>query len=127
MYGLSECKRALCMAPSRLRHKPEAVGRPIPGTQGRRAAVTPVAGQMRLMNSDAIGRTLDYPIMNGYIGLITITPSQAGGFEAVRLPEMSDGPHFWYAVQWFMFTGIAVAGIVVFIRGDLKDRRKAGV
>ena len=95
--------------------------------QGRRAAVTPVAGQMRLINSDAIGRTLDYPIMNGYIGLITITPSQAGGFEAVRLPEISDGPHFWYAVQWFLFTVIAVAGIVVFIRGDLKDRRKAGV
>ena len=45
----------------------------------------------------------------------------------VRLPEISDGPHFWYAVQWFLFTGIAVAGIVVFIRGDLKDRRKAGV
>ena len=95
--------------------------------QGRRAAVTPVAGQMRLINSDAIGRTLDYPIMNGYIGLISSTPGQPGGFEPVRVPEISDGPHFWYAVQWFLFTVIAVAGIVVFIRGDLKDRRKAGV
>jgi cytochrome oxidase assembly protein ShyY1 len=95
--------------------------------QGRRAAVTPVRGQMRLINSDAIGATLDYPVLNGYIGLISSDPAQAGGFQAVRLPEISDGPHFWYAVQWFLFTGIAVAGIVVFIRGDLKDRRKAGV
>jgi cytochrome oxidase assembly protein ShyY1 len=95
--------------------------------QGRRAAVTPVGGQMRLINSDAIGATLGYPVMNGYIGLISSTPEQAGGFEAIRLPEISDGPHFWYAVQWFLFTGIAVAGIVVFIRGDLKDRKKAGV
>lgn len=95
--------------------------------QGRRAAVTPVGGQMRLINSDAIGATLGYPVMNGYIGLITSIPEQAGGFEPIRLPEISDGPHFWYAVQWFLFTGIAVAGIVVFIRGDLKDRKKAGV
>jgi cytochrome oxidase assembly protein ShyY1 len=95
--------------------------------QGRRAAVTPVGGQMRLINSDAIGATLGYPVMNGYIGLITSSPEQPGGFEAIRLPEISDGPHFWYAVQWFLFTGIAVAGIVVFIRGDLKDRKKAGV
>jgi cytochrome oxidase assembly protein ShyY1 len=95
--------------------------------QGRRAAVTPVGGQMRLINSDAIGATLGYPVLNGYIGLITSTPEQTGGFEAIRLPEISDGPHFWYAVQWFLFTGIAVAGIVVFIRGDLKDRKKAGV
>jgi len=95
--------------------------------QGRRAAVTPVGGQMRLINSDAIGAALGYPVLNGYIGLITSTPEQAGGFEAIRLPEISDGPHFWYAVQWFLFTGIAVAGIVVFIRGDLKDRKKAGV
>jgi cytochrome oxidase assembly protein ShyY1 len=95
--------------------------------QGRRAAVTPVGGQMRLINSDAIGATLGYPVLNGYIGLITSTPEQTGGFEAIRLPEISDGPHFWYAVQWFLFTGIAVAGIVVFIRADLKDRKKAGV
>jgi cytochrome oxidase assembly protein ShyY1 len=95
--------------------------------QGRRAAITPVAGQMRLINSDAIAPTLGYPILNGYIGLITSTPEQAGDFEPVRLPEISEGPHFWYAVQWFLFTGIAVAGIVVFIRGDVRDRRKVGV
>jgi cytochrome oxidase assembly protein ShyY1 len=91
---------------------------------GRRAAVTPVNGQMRLINSDAIAPTLPYPIANGYIGLLTITPAQDGGFEPIALPEISDGPHFWYAVQWFMFTGIGIAGIIVFIRGDLRDRRE---
>jgi flagellar biosynthesis/type III secretory pathway M-ring protein FliF/YscJ len=42
----------------------------------------------------------------------------------VLVPELSDGPHFWYAVQWFMFTGIGVLGVVVFIRGDLRARRE---
>jgi cytochrome oxidase assembly protein ShyY1 len=27
-------------------------------------------------------------------------------------------------VQWFMFTAVAVAGIVVFIRSDLRARRE---
>ena len=28
-------------------------------------------------------------------------------------------------MQWFMFAGIGVLGIVVFIRSDLRDRRAA--
>ena len=92
--------------------------------KGRRGATTPVANQMRLINSDAIAATLPYPIASGYIGLLTIEPEQPGGFQPIPLPELSEGPHFWYAVQWFMFTAIAAAGIVVFIRSDLRARRE---
>jgi cytochrome oxidase assembly protein ShyY1 len=92
--------------------------------QGRRAAITPVDNQMRLINSGAIASTLPYPISSGYISLLTVEPEQQGGFQPIRLPELSEGPHFWYAVQWFMFTAIAIAGIVVFVRGDLRARRE---
>jgi cytochrome oxidase assembly protein ShyY1 len=92
--------------------------------RGRRAATTPVNNQMRLINSDAIAATLPYPVSPGYIGLLTVQPEQQGGFQPVKLPELSEGPHFWYAVQWFMFTAVGVAGIVVFIRGDLRARRE---
>ena len=91
--------------------------------RGRGAAIRPVDGQMRLISSTAIAKTLPYPVVNGYIGLLTVDPPQSGGFEPVELPEISDGPHFWYAVQWFMFTGIGLAGVVVFIRGVLRARR----
>ena len=91
---------------------------------GRRAATTPVDGQMRLINSDAIAPVLGYSLLNGYVGLLEVTPPQSGGFEPVELPEISEGPHFWYAMQWFGFTAVAVAGIVVFIRGDLRARRQ---
>ena len=91
---------------------------------GRRAATTPVDGQMRLINSDAIAPVLGYPLLNGYIGLIEVAPPQSGGFEAVQLPEISEGPHFWYAMQWVAFTAVGVGGIVVFIRGDLRARRE---
>jgi cytochrome oxidase assembly protein ShyY1 len=42
----------------------------------------------------------------------------------IELPEINEGPHFWYALQWFGFTGVALAGIVVFIRADLRARRE---
>jgi cytochrome oxidase assembly protein ShyY1 len=92
--------------------------------QGRRAATTPVDGQLRLINSDAIGAALGYPLLNGYLGLLEVTPPQSGGFVPVELPEINEGPHFWYALQWFGFTGVGIAGIVVFIRADLRARRE---
>ena len=91
--------------------------------EGRRSARVPVNGSMRLIDSAAIAPTLPYPVADGYIGLLTVDPPQTGGFAPIQLPEISDGPHFWYAVQWFMFAGIGAAGVVVFIRGDLRERR----
>ena len=92
--------------------------------QGRRAATTPVDDQLRLINSDAIGAALGYSLLNGYIGLLEVAPPQPGGLVPVELPEINEGPHFWYAMQWFGFTAVALAGIVVFIRADLRARRE---
>jgi cytochrome oxidase assembly protein ShyY1 len=85
----------------------------------------PSAGQVRLVNSNALSAVLPYPVANGYISALSIDPPQSGSFQPVALPEISEGPHFWYAVQWFMFAGLGLAGIVVFIRGDLRERAKA--
>ena len=93
--------------------------------QGRRAAVTPVDGQVRLINSDAIGAALGEPVRNGYIGLITVTPAAVRRVRCRSSCRRSTrDPHFWYAVQWFGFAAIAAAGIVVFIRSDLRARRE---
>lgn len=91
--------------------------------KGRAAARRPVNGSVRLIDSRSVAATLPYPVAEGYIGLISVDPTQSGDFQPIALPEISDGPHFWYAVQWFMFTGIGVLGVVVFIRGDLRQRR----
>lgn len=92
---------------------------------GKPAAVDPVNGQVRLVNAPAIARTLPYPVLDGYVSLTESTPAQQGGFVPLALPELTEGPHFWYAVQWFLFTVIGVVGLVVFIRGDLVERRRA--
>lgn len=91
--------------------------------EGGPGATAPTDGQIRLINSHALAPALPYPIADGYIGAITMDPPQQGDFTVIELPELSEGPHFWYAVQWFMFAGIGITGIVVFIRGDLRERR----
>ena len=91
--------------------------------EGRASARTPVNGAIRLVDSQSIAATLPYPVVDGYVGLLSVDPPQTGGFQPVALPEISDGPHFWYAVQWFMFTGIGLLGVFVFIRGDIRERR----
>ena len=93
--------------------------------EGRRSAVTPANGSVRYINSDALATALPYPVVNGYIGALSVDPPQSGGFQPATPPELSDGPHFWYAVQWFLFAALAVLGIFVFIRGDLRARRAA--
>ncbi len=95
--------------------------------KGRRGAIMPANGSVRYINSDALATALPYPVLNGYIGLLSVNPPQAGGFVPAATPELSDGPHFWYALQWFLFTGLAVLGIVVFIRGDLRERREGQI
>jgi cytochrome oxidase assembly protein ShyY1 len=43
----------------------------------------------------------------------------------IRLPppEPSEGPHLAYAVQWFLFAGLALSGYVVLARREEADRR----
>ena len=92
--------------------------------QGRRAATTPVGNQMRLINSDAIAgdTALSDPVR---IHRRADGSARAGRWlQPIQLPDLSEGPHFWYAVQWFMFTAVGVAGIVVFIRADLRALRE---
>jgi cytochrome oxidase assembly protein ShyY1 len=91
---------------------------------GSAEAITPALSAVRLINAPAIGTWLGTDVVDGYIGLLEVTPAQDGPFLPVATPTLDEGPHFWYAVQWFMFTGIAVTGLVVFIRGDIVARRK---
>lgn len=94
--------------------------------QGSPNAVEPIGDQVRLINSDALGRALGVPVVDGYLGLLTVEPAQAGGFVPVQPPEPTEGSHLAYALQWFMFAGLSAVGLLVLIRSDLTQRRTAG-
>ena len=54
-----------------------------------------------------------------------MTPPATDGLVPVDPPELTEGNHFSYALQWFSFAIIAGVGLVVLIRSDLRDRRRA--
>lgn len=91
---------------------------------GKANATKPVEGNVRLINSPVIGETLGIDLADGYIQLISSTPGDDPALVPVGPPELDEGPHFSYAIQWFLFTVIAVGGAAILVRGDLKDRRK---
>lgn len=93
--------------------------------QGSAAAITPADSQVRLINSVAIGEALGESVLGGYLGLIESTPAQAAGLSVVAPPELTEGNHLSYAVQWFTFSAIAAVGLVLIIRSDLRQRKTA--
>lgn len=94
--------------------------------QGATDAMTPVQplNTIRLVNSAALAPTLPYPIVNGYVSVIQITPAQDGGLIPVQPPELTEGNHFSYAIQWFSFAAMAGIGLVVLISSDVRAARR---
>jgi cytochrome oxidase assembly protein ShyY1 len=65
---------------------------------------------------------LPYRIAPDYLLLQRQSPSQAGEFpQAAPLPELSEGPHLSYALQWFTFAVIAVAGFAILALRERAD------
>ena len=60
---------------------------------------------------------LPYPILPAYVQLEAQSPEQAGPLPVpVPRPELDDGPHLSYAVQWFLFSAIALVGYPLVLR-----------
>jgi surfeit locus 1 family protein len=50
-------------------------------------------------------------------------PSPLPGLRPVPLPEVGNGPHLAYAIQWFAFAIIAMVGSVVLYRKERREQR----
>ena len=62
-----------------------------------------------------------------FVQLIKESPSPNPVFPTpVPLPELDEGSHFSYALQWFFFSSVACAAWIVVIRRRLKDPATSG-
>ena len=55
-------------------------------------------------------------------------PGEVGGtaekpLAAVELPEINDGPHFFYGLQWWFFGLLAIGGFVYLVYDEWRQRR----
>lgn len=59
-----------------------------------------------------------------YVDLLDSNPPEPDGIpEAVVRPDLSEGPHLSYAVQWFIFAIAVVVGWVLAVRRSVTKRR----
>jgi cytochrome oxidase assembly protein ShyY1 len=65
----------------------------------------------RAISSKAIAKVLPYPLYGGFIDLHTERPAPATALDATELPDdSSEGPHFFYGLQWWFFGALAIFG-----------------
>ena len=69
-----------------------------------------------------IGARLPYAVAPFAVQLDEQEPPAPPLPRQIPLPELSEGPHLSYAIQWFSFAMIAVIGSAVLLR---RDRRRA--
>lgn len=53
-----------------------------------------------------------------YLELTASQPAQSTDLTLIPLPDLTDGPHLSYAVQWVLFAGVAIVGFVVLARRE---------
>lgn len=81
---------------------------------------TPPAGQVSRIHLPTIARDLPYPVYRGYGDLVSERPAPEKSPARVDPPEPSVGPNFAYAVQWWLFAGLALGAYVVLARREAR-------
>ena len=64
----------------------------------------------RAISSDEIGPAIGRPVYGGFVELKTEDPEPDTALAAVELPELDNGPHFFYGLQWWFFGLLAIFG-----------------
>ena len=64
----------------------------------------------RSISSSAIGAALDRPVYGGFVDLQHEDPRPAEALTQAELPELDNGPHFFYGLQWWFFGLLAIFG-----------------
>lgn len=67
---------------------------------------------------------IDGDVVDMYIDAFRSDPADSPTLEPVVKPDLSEGPHLSYAVQWFIFTACAAVGWVLAIRHSAGKRRR---
>jgi cytochrome oxidase assembly protein ShyY1 len=86
-------------------------------------AVRPNDSQVRAISSEGMADFVPYELTNGYVNLQEQTPEASAGLAVEPQPELGQGPHFFYALQWWFFALLAVVGYFWFARAEAKERR----
>lgn len=81
---------------------------------------------VRAISSVKIAPVLGIPVYGGFLEAGSESPAAATQLRHNQLPDLSNGVHFFYAIQWWFFGVLAIFGFFYLMydewRGGLKDR-----
>ncbi|WP_228943268.1 SURF1 family protein [Nocardioides sp. Leaf374] len=66
----------------------------------------------RAVSAEAIGQAQQREVYDGFVELRSEDPAPATALEPVELPELDNGPHFFYGLQWWFFGLLAIFGFL---------------
>lgn len=96
-----------------------------PNNGADRGAVTPNDGQVRAISSKGLASYVGHDLRDGFLNLRSQSPKAAESLELEPKPDLGQGPHFFYALQWWFFALLAVSGYVYFAIVERRERRAA--
>jgi cytochrome oxidase assembly protein ShyY1 len=92
--------------------------------EGDGSNVPDTEGVVRRLDVSGIASSLPYDVYPLAVQLTGQVPPQPGRLPILLpRPELSEGPHLSYAIQWFSFATIAVVGGIILIRRDRRSTR----
>jgi len=75
----------------------------------------------RAISSDQIGPAVGHPVYGGFVELESEDPPPAKALEPVELPELNNGPHFFYGLQWWFFGLLAIFGFFYLLYDEWRN------
>jgi cytochrome oxidase assembly protein ShyY1 len=78
----------------------------------------------RAISSVTLAPEMPYPLYRGFVDLAAESPAPAKALRPVELPDdTSNGPHFFYGLQWWFFGALAIFGFCYLVWDELRQRR----
>ena len=72
------------------------------------------------LSDQTFAATLRYPVAPFYVVALGDTIPAADRPTSFELPQLGDGPHLSYAIQWFAFAAVALGGAIVVLAKNSK-------
>lgn len=78
----------------------------------------------RALSSTRVAKVVDEPLLTGWLHLDTESPEPATQLRQADLPELDNGPHFFYGLQWWFFGVLAIAGFFYLMYDERRTQRQ---
>ena len=94
----------------------------LPSTAGASYASRPRV--IARLSYDAVAKAVPYPVAPVYVVVLGDSAIAPDRLARLTVPPLGEGPHLNYAIQWFAFALIALAGAGVVVKQSREDRSR---